>query len=128
MGLGSQSATLRVGQSLHTVRLAALGRLWRGDFATYWRVPPGYIAVLPNRSVGPAIDRLASQLNLLDGVTPAPLASTAPQVLDATLRERVRGFQRAQGLKPDGQPGPMTFMQLESATGVNEPRLQTDSR
>ncbi|MBK5207023.1 MAG: AAA family ATPase [Polaromonas sp.] len=127
MGLTDQTATLRVAATLHTVRLVSLGRLWRGDFATYWRPPPGYTADLRDGSSGPVIHRLASQLTLLDGA-PAPLASTAPLILDADLRARVRAFQRAQGLKPDGQPGPMTFMQIDSATHVNEPRLQTNPR
>jgi general secretion pathway protein A len=127
MGLTDQTATLRVAASLHKVRLVALGQLWRGDFATYWRPPPGYTADLRDGSAGPVIHRLASQLALLDGV-PAPVASTAPPILDAALRARVRAFQRANGLKPDGQPGPMTFMQIDSATGVDEPRLQTDPR
>jgi general secretion pathway protein A len=127
VGLTDQTATLRVAARLHTVRLVSLGRLWRGDFATYWRPPPGYTADLRDGSTGPVIHRLASQLTVLDGA-PASLASTAPQILDADLRARVRAFQRAQGLKPDGQPGPMTFMQIDSATGVNEPRLQTDPR
>jgi general secretion pathway protein A len=118
---------LQVAGKLHTVRLVSLGRLWRGDFATYWRPPPGYSADLSDASSGTAVHRLASQLSLLDGV-PAPLASAAPPVLDAALRTRVRAFQRAQGLKPDGQPGPMTFMQIDSATGEPEPRLQTNPR
>src|SRR5439155_128859 len=41
-GLSPQSATLRMGGVSQTVSLASLARLWRGDFATYWRVPPGY--------------------------------------------------------------------------------------
>ncbi|MEO5658459.1 MAG: AAA family ATPase [Polaromonas sp.] len=125
MGLTEQTATLRLAGSEHKVRLVSLGRLWRGEFATYWRPPPGYLADLPDGSTGPAIDRLASQLAVLDGM-PAPGASSAAPLLDAALRERVRAFQRARGLKPDGRPGPMTFMQIGSATGVAEPRLQTD--
>ena len=125
VGLTDQTATLQVAENRHTVRLVSLGRLWRGDFATYWRPPPGYSADLRAGSTGPAVDRLASQLAQLDGAT-APLTSTAPPVLDAALRERVRAFQRAQGLEPDGQPGPLTFMQIESATPMNEPRLQTN--
>lgn len=127
MGLTDQTATLRVGASLHTVRLLSLGRLWRGDFATYWRPPPGYTTAPRDGSSGPVIDRLARQLAQLDGAA-APLASTAPQILDADLMARVRAFQRAQGLKPDGYPGPMTFMQIDSATDVNEPRLQINLR
>ncbi|MBH2020700.1 MAG: AAA family ATPase [Burkholderiales bacterium] len=121
VGLGEQTATLQVASGLHAVRLVPLVRLWRGGFATYWRPPPGYVAGLQGGSTGPVIERLASQLTLLDG---AP-AATAPAVLDATLKARVRAFQRAHGLNPDGQPGPMTFMQIDSATNVDEPRLQT---
>ena len=33
-------------------------------------------------------------------------------------------FQLAQGLIPDGRAGPMTFMQLNRAAGLAEPRLR----
>lgn len=127
VGLHDQSATLRLGQSLHRVRLAVLARHWSGDFATYWQAPPAYSADLRDGSTGAAIDQLVRQLNTVDGAPPVSSAGTA-QILDAALRERVRAFQRAQGLKPDGQPGPMTFMQLERASGGSGPRLQTDLR
>jgi general secretion pathway protein A len=126
IGLNEQTATLRVGQDLHSVRLVALARVWRGDFATFWRPPAGYTAELADGNRGEAIQTLASQLSRLDG-TPAR-AGVAPQALDASLRARIQAFQRAHGLKPDGQPGPMTFMQLESATGEYEPRLKTELR
>ncbi len=130
VGLGQQNATLQIGTTLHNVRLVALGHLWRGDFATYWRLPPAYSGELHDGSSGPAIARLADQLNQLDGLPAAgPLApATKPQLLDAALRERVRAFQRTQGIKADGLPGPMTFMQLDNATVANEPRLITDQR
>ena len=123
MGLTEQTATLQVADKLVEVQLVALSRLWRGDFATYWRPPPGYGARLTEGSTGPVVERLAAQLSRLDGV-PAPAAGVAPLSLDATLRSRVRAFQRAQGLKPDGQPGPMTLMQIDSATSRDAPRLQ----
>ena len=40
-------------------------------------------------------------------------------------RERIRQFQLAQGITPDGQPGPLTLMLLNRAAGVTEPRLRT---
>ena len=125
VGVGAQTATLQVGKSLHRVRLVALGRLWRGDFATYWRAPPYYAGELRDGSSGPAIEGLARQLDRLDGTTAVVEGAVRP-VLDAALKARVRAFQRAQGLKADGQPGPMTLMQLDAATGATEPRLQTD--
>ncbi|MBP8183123.1 MAG: peptidoglycan-binding protein, partial [Rhodoferax sp.] len=44
------------------------------------------------------------------------------------LKARVRDFQRAHGLLVDGQPGPLTFMQLESVLGHSGPRLTPNSR
>jgi general secretion pathway protein A len=127
VSVDDQSVTLRVASQLHRVRRVALGQLWHGDFATYWRAPPGYAPALRDGSSGPALDRLARQLSQLDG-TPTNTLSDAPQILDVALRARVRAFQRAQGLKPDGLPGPMTFMQLDSATGVHEPLTPTQAR
>ena len=124
-GLSDQTATLRLAGRLHTVRLVELAQLWRGDFATYWQVPPGYTAGLQDGSTGPAIDWLASRLSQLDGIASAA-SETAPLALDAALRARVRAFQRTRGITPDGQPGPMTFMQLESATQGQAPRLLTE--
>ena len=124
MGLTEQTATLQVADKLVEVPLVALNRLWRGDFATYWRLPPGYTTRLTEGSTGPVVERLASQLSQFDGL-PSPATGTAPISLDAALIARVRAFQRAQGLKPDGQPGPMTLMQIDSATSRDAPRLQT---
>ena len=36
-------------------------------------------------------------------------------------------FQLSQGLKPDGLAGPTTFMQLNRATGIDEPQLGSNN-
>ena len=46
--------------------------------------------------------------------------------MDAALRARVARFQAAHGLTAAGRAGPTTFMQLNRATGVDEPRLGGD--
>ena len=124
-GLGDQTATLQVGGTSHAVRLVSLGRRWRGEFATYWRPPQGYV---PGLEAGPVVEQLASQLAMLEGAFTPPVSSAQPAVLDATLKARIKAFQRARGLDVDGQPGPMTFMQLDSALNADAPRLQTDLR
>ncbi|MDP3822096.1 MAG: AAA family ATPase [Burkholderiales bacterium] len=123
VGLSAQAATLRMGGALQAVPLVALAQWWRGDFATFWRAPEGYRNVVADGSSGPVVDRLAADLARLRGEAPP---STA-QRFDADLRGKVFAFQLAQGLRPDGIAGPTTFMQLNRATGVDEPRLQTDS-
>ena len=52
-------------------------------------------------------------------------AAPKPAKLDPALRNEVRAFQVAQGLPADGRPGPLTYMQLNRAAGVDEPRLRT---
>ena len=124
IGLGDETATLQVAGKAQTVRLVSLARLWRGDFGTYWRPPPGYGYYLSGGGAGLLVERLARQLGRLDGTPAAPVSAGLP-VLDRALRERIRAFQRAHGLQPDGQPGPLTFMQIDSASGADSPRLLT---
>ncbi len=125
VGQSDQTATLRLQGRLHRVRLVELAQFWHGDFATYWQAPPGYEAGLRDGSTGKAIDWLGTRLSLLDG-GPAAAGAGAPLTLDAALRARVRAFQRARGITPDGQPGPMTFMQIDSATQGQARRLLTE--
>ena len=120
-GLTEGTATLRMNGASQTVSLAVLATLWQGDFATLWRAPDGYTALLAPGSAGPVVDRLAAQLAALDGSAPP----AAGQGFDAALKARVHAFQLAQGLKPDGRAGPTTFMQLNRARGAAEPRLST---
>ena len=122
VGMTDQTATLQIGPARHTVGLSALARRWRGDFATLWRAPAGYNPAARGGATGPAITQLARQLDQLEGST-AQTPSSSPQQLDTELKNRVRDFQRSHGLQADGQPGPMTYMQLESALGNNTPRL-----
>ena len=44
-------------------------------------------------------------------------------VAGTPLPERVRMFQLAQGLPPDGVTGPLTLMLLNRSAGVDEPSL-----
>ena len=127
VGLSDQTATLRSGDQLHTVALSAMALRWRGEFATLWQPPQGYNPAARGGVTGPAITHLANLLDRLDG-RPTPDPAAAPQQLDAALKGRLRDFQRSHGLQIDGQPGPMTYMQLESALGSNTPPLPNAAR
>ena len=113
-GLSDDAATLSIGGAAHTVPLGALAQVWRGDFATFWRAPPGFVGRVGTGDAGPAAQWLAERLAAVPG---------APE--DAPLKSRIHAFQLAHGLEPDGLAGPMTYMQLNRASGVDEPRLQT---
>ena len=121
-GLGGDRATLLFGGDTHTVSLVGLGAIWRGEFATLWRLPAGYRGIAPGQA-GPAVDWLATALARSAGAPPPGPG----QMMDPALTGRVQAFQVAQGLVPDGRPGPMTLMLLNQASGVAEPRLLTGS-
>jgi len=119
--LGRDSATLRAAGTEQTVTLAALAARWQGDFSTLWRTPPGHPGRTPGSPSGETLEWISASLGDPNGAPPP-----ARREFDAQLRTRLRAFQLAHGLAADGQPGPMTFMQLNRAAGVEEPRLRTD--
>jgi general secretion pathway protein A len=123
VGLNDKRATLRAGDETLAVQTAALAKVWRGDFATAWRLPPGYVTAVAAGASGPLVDRLATQMASFAGEPePAP-----GQTMDAELLAKVSKFQAAHGLPAVGKAGPTTFMQLNRVIGIDEPRLAVDA-
>ena len=130
IGLDRQGVRLAAGTRAWSMPLDALAGRWRGSFATLWQPPPGYTGPLAEGASGPAVQALAAGLTRLwaDGaVLPAAAsAASAPdKVFDTSLRARLAAFQLAQGLQADGIAGPTSFMLLNRALGVAEPRLDS---
>ena len=121
--LTSQTATLRAAGVSRAVPLWALAAVWRGDFATLWKAPADYRTMLQMGSVGRGVKQLALQLAALQGQPPPDVPPNGVTVFDSALKAKVDAFQVSQGLTADGVVGPTTFMQLNRATGVDEPRL-----
>jgi general secretion pathway protein A len=117
--LDTRQAWLQVGSETVRTPLSTLSSIWRGDFATLWRAPEGFRNKLTQGQSGPAVDWLATRLAQIDH---GP-AATTPARLDTALQTRLQAFQMAQGLKPDGVAGATTFMLINRASGVPEPRL-----
>ena len=122
VGLDVQHATVLVDGKPRRLALTELASAWRGEFTTFWRPPPGYA----NRAddSGPLRDWLATQLAGPAGMA-ASAATSAPPPGWTELSRQVQAFQASQGLQPDGRIGPITLMQINRATGVAEPRLNT---
>ena len=110
LAVSSSEATVAANGRTLRLSLTALARLWRGEFATLWRTPPGW------REGAEATALPATRAWLQDRL-PALSAEDA----NAPLRERVRAFQVASGLQPDARVGPLTLMLL---SGADEPRLK----
>jgi general secretion pathway protein A len=117
VGLTDDTATFRGRGTEQTVPLTALGRSWRGDFATFWRAPARYHDAEPVKDSGPLSSWLGQRLAIIDGSSSPPVGADA-------LAARIFAFQLAQGLNPDGVAGPLTLMHLNRASGIDEPRLR----
>jgi general secretion pathway protein A len=119
IGLTRDTATLRIGDVTESVTLNALAKRWRGGFTTLWQGPIGYEKDILSGDQGSAIEWLATRLAMFDGAEPPPHPA-----FDAAMSARVREFQLAQGLAPDGLPGAQTLIRLGSVVGGHGPRLQ----
>jgi general secretion pathway protein A len=120
IGLDDQRALLRRASRTQELALSDFIARWNGEFGALWRAPPGYRQPLGPGADGPLVGWLATQLALARG---EPVPARTPAELDGRLVARLQAFQRAQGLQPDGLAGPITLMQLNRATGVDEPRF-----
>jgi general secretion pathway protein A len=114
VALDAQQATLQAGAQRFVLTLPALARVWRGEFATFWRVPPGY------REGTDLAANAASRGWIEQQLQTVGTDATRP------LRERVWAFQLAQGLPTDGVAGPMTLMRLSRTAGSDEPKLESE--
>jgi general secretion pathway protein A len=113
-GMDEQSATVQAGREVFRLSWPALTRVWRGDFATFWRTPPGWregIDVLADPTLKAWLDQR---------LTGAGFAGPQP------LLARLRAYQLAQGLAVDGRAGPLTLMLLGRDSAAPEPRLTFD--
>lgn len=118
-GLSDREANLTIDGKHYVVGLLALSQHFQGDFVTLWKVPEDFRERVRHGDQGKDIDWLGTQLAKLNG-KPAPVANIP---YEQELEQQVKDFQSAQGLQADGLVGPKTLMQLNRATGSNEPRL-----
>jgi general secretion pathway protein A len=114
--MAGDSVTLQAGEQQWRLPLTALAGLWRGEFATLWRTPPGHSGRLVDGLEGPAALWLGERIASLQAAGRVP-----PSASD--LDARVKAFQRSQGVDAAGVAGPVTFMQVNLASSVDEPRL-----
>jgi general secretion pathway protein A len=114
--LQGDSAVLGHGAQRWRVPLTELAERWQGDYATLWRLPPGQTSRLVDGRSGPAGAWLAERIAALQARGLVPASRDEPAA-------RLASFQRAQGIDAGGPAGPVTFMQLNLASGVDEPRL-----
>lgn len=117
-GMSGDRVRLAAGEHRWDLDTSALAKVWRGDYLTLWRTPPGQRGSLSDGMRGSAARWTDNRL----------LALQQRGALDAaadSLARRVEAFQRANGLDVDGRASPTTLILLNRASGIDEPRLTT---
>jgi len=114
--LAGDSAEFARGERRWRVPLSELSKAWSGDYATLWRLPPGHSGRLSDGRSGAAGRWLGERIAALQSAGRVPPSA-------ADLAARLRAFQGAEGIEAGGPAGPVTFMQINLASGVDEPRL-----
>ena len=116
--LDERSATLSVGGDSRSVPLDILAAQWSGHYTVVWRLPPEARDGLKAGVRGPGVAWLNRQLarGREEGLA-------VDAVFDDALVRRVKQFQLAQGLIPDGIIGPQTLMHLTTLSDESAPKL-----
>lgn len=98
------------------VSASELGTIWEGSYATLWRTPPGTRERIVDA-------RLPEQRQWID--TRLVQLQQAGHIGSThnTYEQRLVAFQEKAGVETHGKASPMTLMQLNQATGVDEPVL-----
>jgi general secretion pathway protein A len=125
LGLGvdatSAPATVTGANGEQVLPQGTLQAAWTGRYTTMWRTPPGWGSSGSAQAARWVMDRLVA----LQG---EPKSGPARLSKAEAMRQHVAAFQLSQGLPLDGLAGPLTLMQLNRASGVDEPRLRLEPR
>jgi general secretion pathway protein A len=119
LGLQDERVSLRVDGVTRSVGIDQLKDQFNGEFTTLWAMPRRFRDEVLQGDRGSDVDWIALQLANLQHL-PKPRENAQ---FDTDLSRQVRQFQGVRKIKVDGLVGPKTFMHLNQATGVSEPRL-----
>jgi general secretion pathway protein A len=121
ISLDHQEAGLLIGGEARRVALADLADAWAGQFILLWKAPAGFGAQLAPGQRSPAVAWLRQAMAVIDGV-----ADNGSDVFDSELARRIRVFQLAEGIRPDGFVGPVTAIRINARSNPGGPRLSNE--
>ena len=119
-GIKGLTAMIEAGGETRSVMLKELEKRWLGDYTLLWRQPPNYRGDIHPGMRGRDIQWLDAQLAAIQGRKPLTAETL---VYDTQLVIRVKKFQLAEGMVPDGVIGPQTIIHLSNAAGGKAPKL-----
>ncbi len=116
------AATFKLGDREIVINIEDIALNWSGVYVLIWRPPPGYSDSIRPGHKGPEVKWLAAKLSEIDGTKYD--AGRSSDVFDSSMVEKVRRFQFANNLVPDGIVGKGTIILINTLTGKNTPVLK----
>lgn len=111
--LQGTTASVWTPRGIRELPLADLADYWTGEARYWWRVPDGWQGPLTLGERSPAVAAVATLFARLDSQQ-QPLTDDR---FNSALEDRVKIFQRAEGLKADGVVGERTLQRLNARLG-----------
>ncbi|MFL0798462.1 MAG: AAA family ATPase [Cellvibrionaceae bacterium] len=111
LGLTNSEAILAVKDDPYsrvTINIDALQQVWDGNVTLMWQPPESYEGSIKKGDISPLVEWLNVQFAMLDGKS----VIMAGTLFDSSLSERVKRFQREQGLRNDGIVGLTTLLRI----------------
>ena len=100
--------------------LRELKQRWQNQITLIWIKPPGFKKDLQQNDSGKTVEWLARQLDSIQGSMIPPRHF---QTMNTLLVERLKDFQKSQGLPADGIAGPQTLIRINERIGLDTPQL-----
>ncbi|MCK5505432.1 MAG: AAA family ATPase [Thermodesulfovibrionia bacterium] len=120
IALKKDSAVFIVGTDTREVSIKDIESQWLGSYTLLWRVPPDYKSAVYPGVQDPVVQWLDKQLALVQGEEVQQRENTK---FDDDLVNRIKKFQIAEGLIPDGIVGTQTLIRLNSTVSADTPKL-----
>jgi general secretion pathway protein A len=121
LSLNEDTASFAVEDETRSVDIKEIARKWSGEYVLLWRGPPGHNGKLKPGNRGPAVAWLDQKLSRIQGRKPSP---EKRPLYDEKLENRVKEFQAAAGLVPDGIAGIRTVICVTDAARDSGPVLR----
>jgi general secretion pathway protein A len=93
---------------------------YSGDITLFWRMPPAYESPLKIKDTGAAVDWLAVQLSVIEGIEPELQTGF---VYSESMEAKVRNFQVSVGILPNGIVDPLTWIHINNVEAISIPTL-----
>ncbi len=116
------SAIIQLGMQQWRVRISELKQHMHGQLSVLWFKPPGYQKDLQQGDSGTTVEWLAAQLDRIQG---SMIPARDHHNMDDILVQRLKDFQKSNGIMPDGIAGVLTLMRINEHIGLDSPRLQS---